>query len=150
MLIFKKLARIVSNLLEDKKLSNIDNGDLNDIFFENLLEILKMAFDINLDINKLKAFKDEESSLPDYMRLGEFITKTLETKVTYIVLNHYMYLFIQAYLDSIKKDNLQIINQMMLKNGLSENEVLKVKKDYWDFVKAKDNQLLTPLVAVKS
>lgn len=136
--ICKKLSRIISIFFERKDLSLAKTEELRKIFFENLSEIFQIAFDVSLDVKKLKTFSAEKSMTPDFLRIGQFLAETLQNETTYIILNYYMYLFTQSYLNTVRKENLPKVNEMMLKQGLSESEVEKVKKDYWSFIEKRN------------
>ncbi len=130
----KKLSKIIYLILSHKELLNGENVQINELFFEYLSQVFQLAFDINLDMAKLKSFVSEKSTTPEVEKINKFLVQTLERKETYILLNYYMFIFLQNVLKNLDNKNLLGINEMMLSQGLSESDVDDVKKEYWSFI----------------
>ena len=121
--LFRKLYSTIQAYFEHPEFYDGDVKQLQDIFFTRLSEMLQISFDLQASPDKLSQFTKTHGSDTDEVTMGEFIISTIENDSTYILLNYYVYQFIQAYIESMKQDKIDEAIQILAKKGISENDL---------------------------
>lgn len=122
--------QIVSRFLESEDLFQIKKDELNELFFRNYSEIYKIAFDLNLDVEKFREFSQSLKRQATDEELGNFLVETLENDTTYILLCYYLYRFITACLDIAKKETLDKVEEIINFAGVGEKQIKIIADEY--------------------
>ncbi|MBN1331676.1 hypothetical protein JW978_02195 [Candidatus Dojkabacteria bacterium] len=137
--LFKKLFETTTEYIEKYEYFHISEDGFAELFGENLLKVIKIAFDLNLDIEELKKFTEEHGTNPDMLELGAFIVKTIDNDSTYVLLNYYLLRFISASNDIVKELHQNDIEMIMQGHGIGEEDIQQVIDDYNDLIKMHKN-----------
>lgn len=127
---FHRLSKVIFELFEHPEFINAGVDRLREVFLENLSKEFEIAYDLGLDVGKLELYSKKQGSKVDIEEMGRFLVETLENEQTYILLNHFYYIFIQAYLDVVRDGQRESIEQIFVREGLVEDEIEKIMTDY--------------------
>jgi hypothetical protein len=132
--LFKQLFTLIEQLFDHQEFTDISVSELRDIFYKNLSEMLQLSFDIQISSEKLDEFIKQKGKDADETAMAQFIIDTIENDKSYILLNYYLYEYLQTYLGSMKEEKTDEVMKMMVKEGLSENELQFIIDQYQQMV----------------
>jgi len=131
---FKKLSLAIIEILEKPEWIEGDVDHLYVVFFEQMEEVLKLAFKLNITSEKLKEYVDKFGKDLKVRELLQLLSETMENSKTYTLLNYYAYRFMQAYVEQMKQEFTKEINGVLVKQGLTEEEIKNIERDYKDLI----------------
>lgn len=121
--LFKRLFTAIYQLFDHEEFANAKTIELEDIFYKNLSAILQHSFDLQVSKEKLTAFASQQANQTDEQALAQFIVDAIETDKTYILLNYYLCQFIQRYYEIVKEDKITEVEQIILRQGLTAEDL---------------------------
>jgi len=133
--LFRKLFSAIQKLLEHPELHTGDSQELKRIFFHKLSDILQLSFDIHISEDTLTECSKRHENDADEVALTQCIVDAIENDDTYILLNFYMYRFIQAYMESMKQEAMYEAIRLLAQEGLSEKELQAAIDQYEQYVR---------------
>lgn len=127
--LFQKLFTAVVLLFDHPEL-HPDTEELKIIFYDKVSEILQLSFDIHITPQALATYEAAHTTDDDPVSLAQFIVDTIENDTSYILLNYFLYQFIQKYMDSMKQDASGRAMRLLLHASVSEKELQMAADQY--------------------
>jgi len=140
--IFQKLLKVITGFFSNSNLFNVNGDELQEIFFANYAIFYEIAFDLNLDIGKLKKFIQETKAKPQLIETAAFLLETLEHESTYILLNYFAFRFINACLDLTKKEHIVEVDEILKLSNITKQEIKIIASDYKKLITVNNKSLI--------
>jgi hypothetical protein len=128
--LYKKLSKIVANLLYRDDFVEGDMEKVRETFVKNFYDVLGLAFNISITEEKFNKFLKETNEFPSDLQSLKFIGETSESPEAYLMVNYFFALFIGMYLECTKKDQLEKVERIIKDGGITPDQFDKIKEDY--------------------